>query len=82
MARGGTGIRVRFRIVFRKDWEFKSPRAHKASPRVLRRGASKLLCLRGYLKGVAPHCGARKLVTKSLRTHPLDEKHIVCYAFW
>ncbi len=26
--RGGTGIRVRFRIVFRKDWEFESPRTH------------------------------------------------------
>ena len=26
---GGTGIRVRFRIVFRKDWEFESPHAHR-----------------------------------------------------
>ena len=27
-ARGGIGIRARFRSVFREDWEFKSPRAH------------------------------------------------------
>ena len=28
-ARGGIGIRVRFRSVSRKSWEFESPRAHK-----------------------------------------------------
>lgn len=28
-ASGGTGIRVRLRTVFRKDWGFESPLAHQ-----------------------------------------------------